>query len=126
MNNLMRIPGSVFALGCLIFALALPACMAEKNGDVVTVTVSCGYSLGLGDANSESALTNLALASPLRNRHGAPVFICQGWERSNGLADGMIVRAYVIKNGQTQLADGVQLSDGRIMVDGEILDRAAP
>lgn len=126
MNALYRVLGSGFALGCLIFGLALPACEAARSGDVVTVTAECDYSLGRDDPDSEPASTSLALASPLRDWHRSPVYLAQGWERSYGLAAGMIVRAFVLKDGRVELADGIQLSDGRVMVDGEILERAGP
>ena len=126
MNKLFRALGTRFALGCLILGSALPACEAAQSGDVVTVTADCEYSLGLGDPDSEPASTNVALASPLRDQRQSPVYLAQGWKRDKGLAAGMVVRAYVLRGGQVELADGVQLSDGRVMVDGEILQRADP
>jgi len=105
---------------------AWTVCEAARNGDVVVVSAECDYLFGAGDPASEPASTSFALASPLRRPNGSPVYLAQGWERNNGLAAGMTVRAYVLKDGQAILADGVQLSDGRVMVDGEILERAGP
>jgi len=124
MNDLFRILGATLALGCIIFGAALPACAAARSGDVVTVTANCDYRVGCDDPDSQSASTALALASPLRNGRLLPVYLAQGWERDHGLSAGMFVRAYVVRNGRVELADGIQLSDGRVMVDGEILNRA--
>jgi hypothetical protein len=125
MNELFRGLGRL-ALGCCILWLALPV-WAAHSGDVVTVTDDCEYSLGVYPESAWSAgATNFALASALRDQLGSPVYLCQGWERSNGTAAGATVRAYVAKDGQVWLADGLQLSDGRVMVNGEILDRARP
>jgi hypothetical protein len=113
-----------FALGFCILSLALPV-WAAQSGDVVTVTDDCEYTLGVYPDSAWSAgATNLALASALRDELGSPVYLSQGWQRSNGTAAGAVVRAYVTKDGQVWLADGIQLSDGQVMVNGEILQRA--
>lgn len=127
MNDLFRVLGSGIALGCLIAgpAVAVGGEMPQ-TGEVVTLTATCNYTLGWGDPDSELASTAVALASPLRDQQVGPVYLAQGWERSKGLAAGMFVRAYVLRNGRVELADGIQLADGRVMVDGEILDRAGP
>jgi hypothetical protein len=125
MNKHFRALGSRLALGCLILGWALPACRSARSGDVVKVTADCEYSLGLGDPGSEPASTNIALASPLRDQCQSPVYVALGWKRDKGLSAGMVVRAFVLRDGQVGLADGVQLSDGRVMVAGQILDRAA-
>jgi hypothetical protein len=127
MNDLLRVLWLSVCLGCLIArpVLAVGGGLAQ-NGDVVTITADCEYSSGQGDPGSEPASVSIALASPLRDQHPAPVYLARGWEHGGGLAAGITVRAYVFRNGHVELAEGVQLSDGRVMVDGEMLYRAGP
>ncbi len=127
MNDLFRVLGLGIALGCLIARPALAVGgETPQTGDVVTVNAECDYSLGLRSPASEPASADVLLASPLRDQHPSPVYLSQGWGRDSGLAAGMLVRAYVLRNGQVELVEGVQLSDGRVMVDGDILERAGP
>lgn len=121
MNNLLHNLGKVLGIGCILFGLALPTLGAPANGDIVSVGASCEYMTGLNLKSTWiSGATDIALATPLLNK---PVYLAQGWERNKSLAVGMTVRALVRKDGQVVLANGVQLSDGRVMVDGQPLDR---
>ena len=126
MNKLLHTLWRGFALGIMIIlcGLALPAFGSVVNGDVIQITASCQYTLGLGNPTWYAGSTlDTALACRLIDE---PVYLTQGWQQNQGLAAGMLVRAFVRKDGEVGLANGVQLSDGRVMVDGQILDRADP
>ena len=125
MNELLHTLGRGFALGMIIVmcGLTLPA-LGSGNGDVIKITADCEYAIGVQSGYWHAlGTTDMALASNLCD---GPVYLTGGWEESKDLAAGIIVRAFVRKDGAVVLANGVQLNDGRVMVDGQILDRVDP
>ena len=127
LNVLYYALGRVLVWGFVICGLALPAHAGNRPGDVVGIVVECEYSFGVdGEPIWASGVGSVALASPVVTRHGCPVYLAQGWARDQTLAAGMVVRAFVWMDGQARLANGLQLSDGRVLVDGQVRERADP
>lgn len=123
MNELLHTLGRGFALGIILCGLALPAFGTADNGDVVRISADCQYTCGAQAPWHALGTLDIALSSRLID---GPVYITKSPGQNWDMPAGLMVRAFVRKDGQTVLANGVQLKDGRVMVDGEILDRADP
>ena len=103
---------------------------AAGPGEVITISAICGYPPG----HVASAQCSMVVLSPIYT--DTPVYLAQGWQRTVALKDGstytytdrmaagMLVRSFVWSDGGVRLADGVMTSDGRVCVDGQLLDRA--
>lgn len=105
--------------------LALLFLSTNNPGDIIELTADCYYKTSANEnVQGASDGAYLVVCSPLRSFYPEPVFLAQGWERSCGMADGMVVRAFVMDNGEIKLEEGIQLSDGRILVDNRVMERA--
>ena len=98
--------------------LLLAAVMSP--GDVVLIQARCATEQG----STIRAVCKIVIKSPIYTNR--PVFLAQGWERSNHLADGMLVRAFVNTGAGIGLIDGTQLSDGGIWANDRAYQRADP
>lgn len=89
-------------------------------GDVISIQANCQIDQG----SITRASCQIVIKSPIFTNR--PVFLTQGWERSNHKADGMLVRAFVNTGGQVKLLDGIQMSDGRVWANDHAFPRANP
>lgn len=105
--------------------LALATAAAIIPGTIITFTASAYYADAPDTQVADgSTQCTVAIKSPIYS--DKPIYLAQGWDKSNGLANGMLVRAYVDVYGDTQLVDGIQLANGKIWVDGDEFERTDP
>lgn len=121
-QKIKEIKEIMYSTRTVAFAVAATA----VPGSILTFTASIYY----GQTPQGPPLVNagtqcqVVLRSPIAS--DKPVFLAQGWEKCNGLANGMLVRAFVDVGGESELVDGIQLADGRIWVNGQAFDRTGP
>jgi len=104
----------------MIHAAMLLLISVVAPGDVVLIQAKCVTDQG----STIRAICKIVIKSPIYTNR--PVFLAQGWERSNHLADGMLVRAFVNTGDGVQLIDGTQMSDGGIWANDRAYERADP
>ena len=105
--------------------VAFAVAAAAVPGSIVTLTASAYYGqTSQNPATVTDTQCQIVVTSPIASDH--PIYLAQGWEKSNGLANGMLVRAFVDIGGQAELVDGIQLADGRVWVNGQVFDRTDP
>lgn len=102
---------------------ALVSLAQLSPGEIITIKASCTY---LPSKRSEpyTVYNQIYVAFKSQFCNTRPYYLAQGWEKSNHLADGLMVRAFVNMYGDVKLVDGIQLSDGRIWVDGVAFERS--
>ena len=119
----------------MVGAIALVMLTATGPGQVITLVADCYWSTSpSGPILHSGAESYLIVRSPVAAAR--PVYLATGFQRSHRLKDGtvltytdniavgMLIRTYAWDEGQVRLVDGVLTSDGRVMVDGRMLDRA--
>ncbi|MCE5315532.1 hypothetical protein LLG38_11075 [bacterium] len=117
---------------CLLGATATTGPVSAQPGDIITINASCSYILKTGTQNASAECT-MIVGSTLRI--SKPVYVTNGWRRvvsslgeitylfSNPMTDGVLVRGFVLCDGAIKLVDGIQTSDGKILVDGTAYSR---
>lgn len=109
---------------------------APAPGALIQFNAACSYTISGTPAAVQAQAGCVGVTSPLQGTLSSPVFLSQGYERTirNGdgevsihrenLANGMVVRFFhKTAGGQLATLEGLQLSDGRVLVDGVPLER---
>lgn len=133
-NKTISVRANTRSVRYSIGAIAAILLCSTQPGDLITISASCSYASPNQAPESTTAYCQVVVRSPLGL--DKPIYVANGWRTERGsdgkwqtkwsgqLANGMLVRAYVWDNGKTKLTDGIQLSDGRVWVDGKAYDRA--
>ncbi len=111
-------------LAACVLMLATPATVSHAGpGYLVTIRAYCAYTVTRTHQHllSYDEATIVVTSDP---RNGRPVYVAQGYDRSNHLADGWLVRAFVRTDEGVKLVDGIQLFDGSVWVNGVAYARA--
>ena len=107
-----------------VLMLTIPAMLSHAGPcSLITIRAFCSYALpatGQYEVASDEATLLVSYGSPNRG----PVYLAQGYDRTNHLADGWLVRAFVRTDKGVELVDGIQLSDGSVWVNGKAYMRA--
>ncbi|MHB9037510.1 MAG: hypothetical protein ACYC64_12660 [Armatimonadota bacterium] len=114
---------------CLLVALTTTVSAAVKPGDTITITATCSYPIKYGSQTiTAQRILTVIKASSAGSLWPRAVYITNGWRRVvspqgettyvfyNPMTDGMLVRGFVLDQGQVRLVDGIQTSDGKIVV----------
>lgn len=115
--------------------LAASVIGATSPGTLLTVNASFSGSVN-GTRVQATGSSYSVVMSPLAAKMKGPLFVAKYWNISrkpdgtiikkmpSSLADGLWVR-FIKKdpNGYPQMLEGIQLNDGRVLVNGQIVDR---
>lgn len=104
-------------------------------GTSITVKATCTYSTSAAQI-SMTASKCVGVVSPIASDMQNPIYLAGGYKRTvempdgtyaeqkNSLADGLLVRfLHKTETGDYVMLEGIQLSDGRVLVDGEPVER---
>ena len=119
----------------MVGAIALVMLTATGPGQVITLVADCYWSTSpAGPILHSGTESYLVVRSPVTAAR--PVYLATGFERSHRLKDGtvltytdnlavgMLIRTYAWADGQVKPVDGILTSDGHVMVDGKMMERA--
>lgn len=118
-----------------IAALAALALVATPSGSLIDVSASCSYTVDGTSEVSQPASGYIAVASPAYSPGGKPVFLQNYFRESRNSTGETTVRAETVANGMFvrflkrnseggyTVLDGIQLRDGRVLVDGKPVSR---
>jgi hypothetical protein len=125
MNKVQRLLVVTFASACLLAAVATFAFASVRPGDIITIKAEFHYSTKAGEQTLIRQCTLIVCPALLIKK---PVYVTNGWKRVvspqgettyvfyNPMTDGMLVRGFVLDQGMVRLVDGIQTSDGQILV----------
>lgn len=118
-----------------VIGLALLLLGTTNPGTQITVKATCTYTTNTASA-SMTASKCVGVLSPISSIINGPIYLASGYsrkvkmpdgtwgEKQNHLADGLLVRfLHKADNGDYVMIEGIQLSDGRVLVDGTPVDR---
>lgn len=106
-----------------VVAVAALVSLGQLNpGEIITFSASCTY-LPSRRSQPRTVYDQAYVVCKSQFCNTRPYYLAQGWEKSDHLADGLMVRAFVNMYGDVKLVDGIQLSDGRIWVNGVAFER---
>lgn len=100
-------------------------------GTLITVTAMCTAN-GYGGKRVVTATAYMVVRSPLAGSVKEPVYLCQGWKRTAAalsgsrasLPCGLLVRfPHRGVDGRRSYLEGLQLADGRVLVNGALVQR---
>jgi len=109
-----------------------------KPGTLITIVVNCNYTMNRA-IEKATGVGYLVVGSPLGATLRGPVYLTHGRQRVLGTndgtvilltdtkADGLLVR-FLRRDSQNNITmmEGIQLSDGRVLVDGVPVERDKP
>lgn len=121
----------------MIAALGLAAILfgTTSPGSLLTIQATCTYTADNVTYNTQAA-SHLGVTSPVCSGSNCPVYLAHGYKRvithkdgtqttyTDTLANGRKVRfLHRTENGQFEVLEGIQLSDGRVLVNGTPVER---
>lgn len=118
-----------------LIGLTLLLIGATSPGTPITVNANCTYTTNATPA-SMTASKCIGVVSQISSSIDGPVYLTGGYKRKvkmpdgtwgeyvNRAADGMVVRfLHKSQTGDLMMLEGIQLSDGRVLVDGVPVER---
>lgn len=119
-------------------AIALLLLAAAQPGDVITLAVTCRYAPAPNRPTVDTTTSCDFVVGSSVTLRDRPVYLAKGWQQTyrrpdgstylytDNAANGVFVRTFADMDGEVKLVDGIQTSDGRVMVNGHLHERVGP